>query len=65
MESFFTVLQTNVLVRCRRVSPARLSNRIVHRINKTYRRKRRQRRLGTQAAVEIELVHHEEVVLAA
>ena len=65
MESFFAVLQKNVLDRCRWESRAQLRTAIVHWVERTYHRKRRQRRLGKLTPVEYELVHHNAVVLAA
>nr|BFF05877.1 hypothetical protein GCM10023233_08460 [Brevibacterium otitidis] len=65
MESFFAVLQKNVLDRYRWVSRAQLRTAIVHWIERTYHRKRRQRRLGKLTPVEYELVHHKAVALAA
>ena len=57
MESFFAVLQKNVLVRGRWDTRARLRTAIVHWVERTYYRKRRQRRLGKLTPVEYELVH--------
>lgn len=47
------------------VSTARLRTAIVHWVERTYHRKRRQRRLGKLTPVEYELVHHTAAVLAA
>src|SRR5699024_6442970 len=65
MESFFAVLQKNVLVRGRWDTRARLRTAIVHWVERTYYRKRRQRRLGKLTPVEYELVHQKAVPLAA
>jgi len=65
MESFFAVLQKNVLDRGRWDTRARLRTAIVHWVERTYHRKRRQRRLGKLTPVEYELVHHKAVALAA
>lgn len=65
MESFFAVLQKNVLDQCRWESRAQLRTAIVHWVERTYHRERRQRRLGKLTPVEYELVHHNADVLAA
>lgn len=65
MESFFAVLQKNVLDRGRWQTRAQLCTAIMHWVERTYHRKRRQRRLGKMTPVEYELVHHNAVVLAA
>ena len=65
MESFFAVLQKNVLDRGRWDTRTRLRTAIVHWVERTYHRKRRQRRLGKLTPVEDELVHHKAVALAA
>ena len=65
MESFFAVLQKNVLDRRRWDTRARLRTAIVHWIERTYHQKRRQRRLGKLTPIEYELVHHKAVALAA
>ncbi|SMY02978.1 Integrase core domain-containing protein [Brevibacterium aurantiacum] len=65
MESFFAVLQKNVLDRGRWDTRARLRTAIVHWVERTYHRKRRQRRLGKLTPVEYELVHQKAVALAA
>lgn len=57
MESFFAVLQRNVLDRHRWSSRARLRRAIVTWIEKTYHRKRRQRRLGRLTPVELETIN--------
>lgn len=65
MESFFAVLQKNVLNRCQWASRAQLRTAIVHWVERTYHRKRRQRRLGKLTPVEYELVHLTTAALAA
>lgn len=65
MESFLVVLQKNVLDRGRWGTRARLRTAIVHWVERTYHRKRRQRRLGKLAPVDYEPVHHKAVALAA
>lgn len=65
MESFFAVLQKNVLDRRRWDTRARLRTAIVHWIERTYHQKRRQRRLGKLTPIEYELVHHTAAALAA
>ncbi|MFC5424995.1 IS3 family transposase [Brevibacterium otitidis] len=65
MESFFAVLQKNVLNRRRWATRAQLRTAIVHWVERTYHQKRRQRRLGKLTPVEYELVHHKAVALTA
>lgn len=65
MESFFATLQNNVLDRKRWATRDELRLAIVHWIERTYHRRRRQRRLGKLTPVEYELVHHQAVALAA
>ena len=65
MESFFAVLHRNVLDRGRWDTRASLRTAIVHWVERTYHRKRRQRRLGKLTPVEYEFVHHKAVALAA
>jgi transposase InsO family protein len=55
MESFFNLLQTNVLDRQRWATRADLHYAIVHWIEHTYNRRRRQRGLGRLTPVEFEL----------
>ena len=56
MESFYSLLQKNVLNRRRRWrTRAELRYEIVHWIEHTYNRRRRQRALGTLTPVEFEL----------
>ncbi len=57
MESFFSVLQKNVLDRGRRDTRLELRLAIVTWIEKTYHRKRRQRRLGRQIPIEFETIN--------
>jgi putative transposase len=55
MESFHTLLQKNVLDRCRWRTRAELRYAIIHWIEHTHNRRRRQRRLGKLTPVEFEL----------
>jgi transposase InsO family protein len=55
MESFYALLQKNVLDRRRWPSRADLASEIVYWIEHTYNRRRRQRRLGRLTPVEYEL----------
>ena len=55
MESFFSLLQKNVLDRRRWTTRAELRNAIVHWIEHTYNNRRRQRGLGRLTPVEYEL----------
>jgi len=57
MESFFALLQRNVLDRQRWSTRAQLRLAIVTWIEKTYHRKRRQRRLGRLTPVEFETIN--------
>lgn len=57
MESFFALLQKNVLDRQRWSSRDELRLAIVVWIEKTYHRKRRQRRLGKLTAIEFETIN--------
>lgn len=65
MESFFAVLQKNVLDRHRWDSRDELRAAIIYWIERTYHRRRRQRRLGKLTPVEYETVKKEAVALAA
>jgi len=65
MESFFSLLQKNVLDRQRWVSRHQLRLAIVQWIEGTYHRKRRQRGLGKLTPVEFETIMMEAVALAA
>lgn len=65
MESFFATLQNNVLDRKRWTTRDELRLAIVHWIERTYHRRRRQRRLGKLTPIEYELAHHQAVALAA
>ena len=56
MESFFSLLQKNVLDRQAWRTRLELRLAIVHWIEAKYHRKRRQRRLGKQAPVEFETI---------
>jgi putative transposase len=57
MESFFALLQKNVLNRRRWSTRAELRLAIVTWIERTYHRKRRQRRLGKLTPIEFEIVN--------
>lgn len=65
MESFFSTLQKNVLNRKSWTTRDQLRARIIHWIEATYHRRRRQRRLGKLTPVEYETVHQQAVALAA
>ncbi|ABH00804.1 possible transposase, C-terminal (plasmid) [Rhodococcus jostii RHA1] len=58
MESFFALLQRNVLDRRHWSSREELRLAIVEWIEKTYHRRRRQRGLGRLTPVEYETLHH-------
>ncbi|MFF0818306.1 IS3 family transposase [Rhodococcus sp. NPDC003318] len=57
MESFFALLQRNVLDRQRWRTRNQLRLAIVHWIERTYHRKRRQRRLGRLTPIEFETIN--------
>jgi putative transposase len=57
MESFFALLQKHVLDRQRWRTRAELRLAIVTWIERTYHRKRRQRRLGTLTPIEFETIN--------
>lgn len=65
MESFFALLQKNVLNRHRWSSREQLRLAIVHWIEGTYHRKRRQRGLGKLTPIEYEAIINPSVALAA
>ncbi len=65
MESFFALLQKNVLNRRRWASREQLRLAIVHWIEGTYHRKRRQRGLGKLTPIEYEAIINAQVALAA
>lgn len=65
MESFFATLQKNVLDRRRWATRNELRLAIIHWIERTYHRRRRQRRLGKLTPVEYETSHQKAVALAA
>lgn len=65
MESFFAVLHNNVVNRGRWDTITRLRTAIVHWIERTSHRKRRQRGVGKLIPVDDELVHQTAVDLAA
>lgn len=57
MESFFALLQRNVLDRKRWSTRAELPLAIVTWVERTYHRRRRQRALGKLTPIEFELPH--------
>ncbi len=57
MESFFSLLQKNVLNRKRWETREELRLAIVEWIERTYHRRRRQRALGKLTPIEFETVH--------
>ncbi len=58
MESFFALLQKNVLNRQRWTSRHQLRLAIISWIERTYHRRRRQRRLGRLTPIEYEIITH-------
>ena len=65
MESFFSLLQKNVLHRCAWATRGELRLAIVTWIERTYHRRRRQARLGRLTPVEYEAIMNKQVALAA
>ncbi|RCS63147.1 IS3 family transposase [Microbacterium sp. JB110] len=65
MESFFSTLQTNVLDSRRWETRTQLRLAIIHWIEATYNRRRRQRRLGKLSPVAFEDIMRSAVALAA
>lgn len=65
MESFFSLLQKNVLNRRPWATREELRIAIVVWIERTYHRRRRQARLGRLTQVEYEAIMNEQVALAA
>jgi transposase InsO family protein len=65
MESFFSLLQKNVLDRQRWATRDELRIEIIIWIERTYNRRRRQRRLGRLTPVEFELALENTDELAA
>ncbi len=65
MESFFALLQKNVLDRRRWASRSELRIAIVTWIERTYHRRRRQARLGRLTPIEYETINAPQVALAA
>jgi putative transposase len=59
MESFFSLLQKNVLNRRAWATREDLRIAIVTWIERTYHRRRRQRSLGKLTPIEFELLHHQ------
>jgi putative transposase len=58
MESFFALLQNNVLDRQRWTTRDQLRLAIITWIERTYHRRRRQRRLGRLTPIEYETINH-------
>ena len=65
MESFFSLLQKNVLNRRRGATRQDLRLAIITWIERTYHRRRRQARLGRLTPVEYETIMATQVALAA
>ncbi|WP_152999540.1 IS3 family transposase, partial [Curtobacterium citreum] len=65
MESFFALLQKNVLNRKRWATRDQLRLAIITWIEATYHRKRRQRGLGKLTPIEYETIINRQVALAA
>ena len=65
MESFFSLLQKNVLNRKTRATRDELRLATVTWIERTYHRRRRQVRLGRLTPIEYETIMKEQVALAA
>lgn len=65
MESFFSLLQNNVLNRRRWTTREELRIAIVTWIERTYHRRRRQARLGRLTPIEFETIMITQVALAA
>jgi transposase InsO family protein len=59
MESFFSLLQKNVLNKKRWQSRLALRLEIVTWIERTYNRRRRQRRLGRVTSIEFEIINQQ------
>lgn len=59
MESFFSLLQKNVLNKKRWQTRQELRLEIVTWIERTYHRRRRQRRLGRLTPIEFEIINSE------
>ncbi|MGP9624370.1 IS3 family transposase, partial [Corynebacterium sp. AOP34-AQ2-28] len=65
MESFFSLLQKNVLDRRSWITREQLRIAIVTWIERTYHRRRRQARLGRLTPIEFEAIMTKDVALAA
>ena len=65
MESFFSLLQKNVLNRRAWATREQLRIAIVTWIERTYHRRRRQARLGRLTPVEFEAIMNNDLALAA
>ena len=65
MESFFALLQKNVLNRRRWTSFEQLRLAIVTWIERTYHRRRRQTRLGRLTPIEFEMIQSTQTATAA
>jgi len=64
MESFFSLLQRNVLDRQRRATRQELRLAITTWIERTYHRRRRQRRLGKPTPIEYETINRTALLAA-
>jgi putative transposase len=65
MESFFSLLQKNVLDRRRRATRTELRLAIITWIERTYHRRRRQARLGRLTPIEYETIMTTQAATAA
>ena len=65
MESFFSLLQTGVLDRRSWTTRDELRTAIVHWVERTYHRRRRQDRLGKLTPIEFETIINREALQAA
>ena len=65
MESFFALLQKNVLNQRSWATRAELRRAIIHWIEAAYHRRRRQRRLGKLTPIEFETIMNKVALLAA
>ena len=64
MESFFALLQKNVLDRKTWDTREELRLAIIHWIERTYHRRRRQRGLGKLTPIEFETIYHQTATAA-
>ena len=65
MESFFALLQKNVLNQRNWATRDELRSAMIHWIERTYHRRRKQRRLGKMTPIEYETTMKNAVTLAA